>query len=160
MEIRRYRNTIRIRIDGSPVGLGAIYENAGYAIPLQRGYSGFDNVHLEMLNILIALRVWHTCWEGKRILIHCDNSAVVSVIHTGKTRDHVLAALARNIAMEAAKADIHINTIYILGKQNIIADSLSRWYSHDIYKQKISKLLSNPTWMHISPPMLEINWDI
>ena len=109
-----------IALDASLVGLGAIFENAVYAILLDMGYWGFDIVHLEMLNILVALRTWKSCWGGKRILIHCDNSAMVSVINTGKTRDHILAALARNIAMEAATADIHINTIHILGKHNII----------------------------------------
>ena len=119
-----------------------------------------DIVHLEMLNILVATRVWKTKWEGKRILIHCDNSAVVSVLNTGKTRDQVLAALARNIAMEAAAADIHLNTIHILGRHNVIADSLSRYYTNDIYKQKLQEPLPHPHWLNVSPHALNINWNI
>ena len=64
-----------------------------------------------MLNILVATQVWKAKWGRKRILIHSDNSAVVSVLNTGKTQDQVLAALARNIAMEAAAADIQLNKL-------------------------------------------------
>ena len=149
-----------ISLDASLVGLGAHFENAVYAIPLDRGYLGFDIVHLEMLNILVALRTWKKRWGGKRILIHCDNNAVISVINTGKTRDNILAALARNIAMEAATADIHISTIHILGKHNVIADCLSRWYSNESFKQKIAELLPNPTWLQIPPQFLGIDWSI
>ena len=100
-----------IALDASLVGLGAIFLNEIYAIPLDRGYLGMDIVHLEMLNILVATQVWKAKWGRKRILIHSDNSAVVSVLNTGKTQDQVLAALARNIAMEAAAANIHLNKL-------------------------------------------------
>ena len=149
-----------IALDALLVGLGAHFENTIYAIPLNRGYLGFDNIHLEMLNILVALRAWKKCWGSKRILIHCDNSAVVSVINTGKTRDSILAVLARNIAMEASTADIHINTIHVLGKHNVTADSLSRWHSNESFKQKIAELLPKPTWLHIPPEFMVINWNI
>ena len=64
-------------------------------------------VHLEMINILVAIRTWATLWQGKNIRIHCDNPAVVSVLTTGKTRDVLLAAIARNILMETANAYIN-----------------------------------------------------
>ena len=143
-----------------PTVQGEIFENAVYAIPLNRGYSGFYIMHLEMLNILVALRTWKKRWGGKHILIHCDNNAVVSVINTGKTRDSILAALTRNIAMYVATADIHINTVHILGKYNVIADCLSRWHNNDTYRQKIAELLPNPTWLHIPPESIEIDWNI
>ena len=87
-----------------------------------------DIMHLEMLNILVAIRVWKHCWSGKSkiLLIHCDNYAVVSVLNSGKTRDRILAALGRNICMEAAEADMHIHPVHIFEKHNTATDDLSR----------------------------------
>ena len=85
-------------------------------LPLVRGYNHFHIVQLEMLNVLVVVRVWANQWKGKTIVIACDNQAVVSVINTGKTKDVVLAAIARNIAMEVALSDINLRLIHILGK--------------------------------------------
>ena len=62
-----------LTLDVSLVGLGTVFENGVYAILLTRGYLALDIVHQEMGR------------GGKHILIHCDNSAVVSVLNTGKT---------------------------------------------------------------------------
>ena len=50
----------------------------------------------------------------KTVIIKCDNQAVVSVLNSGKTQDVTLAAIARNIMMEAAKYDIDLQVIHIL----------------------------------------------
>ena len=39
-------------------------------------------VVFEMINILIALRIWGDSWTDKRITIQCDNHVVVDVINT------------------------------------------------------------------------------
>ena len=72
-------------------------------------------VHLEMLNILVVIRVWGPQWYGKAIQIAWDNQAVVIVLNSGKTRDLTLAAIARNIVMEATQFDIFLKTVHIMG---------------------------------------------
>ena len=61
-----------------------------------------------MLNILVALRVWAKQWASKKILLKCDNQAVVSVLNSGKTQDLTLAAMARNINMLLAVEEIEL----------------------------------------------------
>ena len=46
---------------------------------------------------------------------------MVTVINSGKTRDPILAAITRNIAMLTATQDINLKLLHIPGKQNIIA---------------------------------------
>ena len=46
-------------------------------------------VHLEMVNIILALRVFGPMWKGKKITIKCDNDAVVKVLSHGRARDPV-----------------------------------------------------------------------
>ena len=58
-----------------------------YALPLPKEWQTANIASLEMINILVALKVWHLQWAGHRVLIHCDNQAVVSVLNTGKSRN-------------------------------------------------------------------------
>ena len=44
-------------------------------------------VHLEMLNIVVALRVCGSLWLHSSISVRCDNLGVVQVVKTGKTKD-------------------------------------------------------------------------
>ena len=79
-----------IHLDACPTGLGAIYDQQVYALPLSSIWQTQNIAYLEMINILVALKVWHAQWAGTRILIKCDNQAVVAVLNNGKTRDLTL----------------------------------------------------------------------
>ena len=57
-----------------------------------------------------------------------------------RTRDLTLADIVRNICMETAKQDIHPKSVHIQGKENIIADHLSRWFINDFHNIKVSHL--------------------
>ena len=58
---------------------------------------GYNIVQLEILNILVACKIWATHWYNRRIKIWCDNLAVVEVLNSGKSRNYILATCARNI---------------------------------------------------------------
>ena len=70
-------------------------------------------IQLEMVNILFRLFQAH--WAGKKVLIKCDNEAVVSVLRTGKTKDPFLGACARNICYVCALADIDVQYVHVRG---------------------------------------------
>ena len=149
-----------IELDASLEGLGAIYNNQVYAVPLAKGYLNMDIAQLEMLNILLALRCWASQWATKTILVRCDNAAVVTILNSGKTKDPTLAAICRNISMETAKADIRLNTVHIPGKLNVIADSLSRFHISKAHRDKVHQWLPGATWLFPPSHSLTINWQI
>ena len=107
--------TEKIELDASLQGLGAKWGRQVYSVVIPLGYENMSIMHLEMLNILVAIRVWGPQWYGKAIQIACDNQAVVMVLNSGKTLDLTLAAIARNIVMEAAQFDIFLKTVHIMG---------------------------------------------
>ena len=63
-----------------------------YATPIHNlGGLQLKIVHLEMLNIVIALRTWGSFWYHSNITVYFDNLGVVFVVKTGKTKDPFLA---------------------------------------------------------------------
>ena len=85
---------------------GDRFGNLVYFLPVEKGYKECTIVHLEMVNILLALRLFCILWLGRKMLVRCDNKAVVSVLSTGRSRDPFLSACARNIWYCSAKHDI------------------------------------------------------
>ena len=149
-----------IELDACLQGLGARWGSHVFAFPLPLGYQDYNIAHLEMLNILVALRVWSTCWSKSRIRIACDNEAVVHVLGSGCTRDLTLAAIARNIQLQLATWDINLQVIHIPGKENQIADLLSRWTLTDNPQDKLVALLPYHEWVAVQKCHLNIDWSI
>ena len=109
-----------------------------------------------MLNIHVAIRVWALNWASKHLHIFCDNEAVLSVLNTGKTKDALLATIARNIFMASAKHDISFKFTHVAGKLNVVADSLSHWQN----TQKLQVLVLKFKWVDVEAQYFHIDADI
>ena len=109
---------------------------------------GYNIVQLEILNILVACKVWANHWANKQIKIWCDNLAVVEVLNSGKSHDETLATCARNIWMLSAMYKFDIILYHIPGKDNNIADLLSRWTNSYQDNEKLHQFVPNATWIH------------
>ena len=114
-------------------------------------------VHLEMVNVLLAVRLFQTKWAGRKVLIKCGNKAVVTVLRSGRARDPFLGACVRNIWYVSALSDMDIHYVHIRGLDNRMADLLSRWTgSH----KDVSELYANvldPSWIPVDLKMLDID---
>ena len=81
-----------LHVDASLTGLGGVSKNDVYATPIFNIYQrDLKIVHFEMLNLVIALKLWAAKWSHSVVKFYCDNSTVVQVVQTGKTRDGMLA---------------------------------------------------------------------
>ena len=150
----QYTPNRNVYLDACTTGLGAIYETQVYALPLPDAWQNVNIATLEMLNILVALKVWHSQWAGHRVLIHCDNQAVVSVLNTGKARDEFLCKIARNIFMWLSACNIDLQVVHVAGRCNTIADLLSRWFITSNNFQKLQQLIDPVTWIVVNEELL------
>ena len=139
----------QVHLDACLTGVGGIWKNSVYALTLPQNLENLNIATLEMVNILVAIRMWAQQWRFKKVHFLCDNIAVVQVLQSGRTKDAHLACISRNILMAASMHDIDISVSHIPGKENSIADLLSRWTVTQDCNKKLSLLLQEPTWAQI-----------
>ena len=144
-------DTQTLHLDACLTGMGAVWRDRVYATPIvQIPNFILTIVHLEMLNIVIVLRTWAKYWQHTRVVLFCDNLAVVHVVETNRTRDNFLALCLRNIWLLAALHDVEIEVKHIPGKYNLRADVLSRIYSdNSVDEGMLENLQKNYIWEDI-----------
>lgn len=91
---------------------------------------------LEILSVIICMKLWGFSFKGKRIQVYCDNSAVCSVINSGKAKCVMLQDCLRELAFLSAIYECQIRTVHLDTKSNRIADHLSRWNLNDSHRQQ------------------------
>ena len=149
-----------VNLDASLNGLGASFGNEVYALPLPVGFLNLHITQLEMLNVVVALKVWANIWANKRIKISCDNLAVVEILKSGKTRDAFLATCARNIWLITAMFNIDIIIIHVPGISNQVADLLSRWTITSNPQSKLMQMLPHFQWIDTHIDLTKLNYFI
>ena len=151
---------IPVHLDACLTGLGGHYGTMVYSLPIPLGFMKYTIVHLEILNIVVAAKIWANHWANQKIQIFCDNMAVVEVLTTGKTRDATLATCARNLWLIAALYNINFIFSHIPGADNSIADLLSRWDNSPHHNNKLDKLIQNPIWLNTHINLTLLNYVI
>ena len=149
-----------VHLDACLSGLGASFESMVYALPIPKNHNNYNIVHLELLNIVVALKVWAVHWSNRRIKLHCDNMAVVEVIQKGRARDATLALMARNVWLTCALFNIQILVCHIPGKDNTLADLLSIWQFSAANYTQLLQILPQPIWVQTHIDLTLLNHDI
>ena len=85
-----------------------MFHNLVYHAPIPPSYCNLSIVHLEMNNILVAIKLFGNHWEKQGVRIYCDNIAVLPILQSGCTQDPYLATCARNGCLVATKHHIEI----------------------------------------------------
>ena len=94
------------------------------------------------------------------MLIKCDNDAVVKVLSHGRARDLFLAACARNAWYIAADADVDVCYVHVMGKNNQVADLLSRWSNSSMDHSRLHEYVESPVWINVELQMLQVDYAI
>ena len=146
-----------VHLDASLQGLGGVCQNMVYALPIPLGFMQYSIVHLEILNLVVAIKLWASVWRDKVIEIKCDNMAVVEVIRTGWARDKILATCARNIWLLTSMFNVQLVVNHIPGLCNVTADLLSRWQGSDVQYAQLHSLVPQHQWMPVHIDLTKLN---
>ena len=57
----------QVYLDASLSGLGGVFDPSVYALPLGIELQHFHITQLEMLNVVVALKVWSKLWADKKV---------------------------------------------------------------------------------------------
>ena len=137
-----------------------MFHNLVYHVPIPPDFCNLNIVHLEMIYILVALKLFCNNWAKQGVKLFSDNSTVVQVLQSGCTSDPYLAACAKNMWLLAVKYDIEFTYVPISGKINRTADLLSRWTDSVKDIQELNSLVPNYVWMKTSLSLLDLNCEI
>ena len=153
--------TVQLHVDACLEGIGAISDKKVYHKLIPQCYKwSLSIVHFEMVNVIVAFRVWGSQWVNTWVEIFCDNAAVVSVLSTGSSKDPFLAACARTLWLLKAQLNIKTTVQFIPGHQNNYADTLSRWHHLHNTDTLVVKFLKRCKWFTVHNDCLQPDFDI
>ena len=81
----------------------------------------------ELFAIASAVNTWGHHWPKKKVLVHCDNQAVVEIWKKSTTNCPEVISLFHMLYFCAAQYNIHVIVTHIAGTDNCITDALSRF---------------------------------
>ena len=139
----------QLEIDSCLTGCGALcgteFDSCKY--PTRVLEAKHTITHLEMLNAVVALRLWSHVLQGQRFKIFCDNSNTCLALQKGRSKEIFMQACIRTIFLITVENDIEILVCHRPGVSLIAADALSRIHTSDKFREVLreSGLLEGKT---------------
>lgn len=101
---------------------------------------------LETPILVLACATWDKQWSQKRIRIHSDDAATFAAVEQRRVKDDRLMDL-RAIHFIEAKHNFLLSIEHIPGKENVMADAISR-EQFARFKEHIRVIGSAPSTIH------------
>jgi hypothetical protein len=108
-----------------------------------------DIVHLEMLNIVLACKLWANVWSNAAVEIFCDNAPAVCVLQNGRSKDNYLLKCAREIWLICVTNDISLKVTHKPGHEMDIPDALSRFHSRAASAVIVNDLIKSGNYISL-----------
>lgn len=119
--------TVSIYTDASgSIGFGGIFGSKYFYGSWPETCSHLNITVLELYPIAIALEIWVTILQGKKVWLHTDNEALVHVINNSTSKEPPVMKMVRKIVLICMQNNIMVRCTHIEGSKNVLADSLSR----------------------------------
>ena len=118
-------NTITSDASGS-WGCGSYWSGRWFQLEWVPQWRDKPITQKELLPIVIACAIWGANWRGEAVVARSDNTAAVAVINSRSSRDPELMHLLRCLFFFEARHSFRLEAAHIPGKDNVLADNLSR----------------------------------
>ena len=153
----------RLELDACLTGCGATTGDQYYSevFPAAVIQAQHPIAHLELLNIVVATKVWQEQWAGRRVRILCDNTNACLAIQTGRSRDLFIQACIREIFYVTASRDIELGAQHCPGRDMGRADALSRMHLGEKYLKLVREdpVLRGAQRVAVPPDTFQLTFD-
>ena len=148
------RQRLTVTSDASSWGCGA-FSSSGqwFQFAWPDNWSSVPIATKELLPIVMSCALWGHRWNGESVLAYTDNTTVVTIVNSGKSKDRLTMELLRYLFFLSASCGFSLRATHVEGKQNKAADTLSR-YRVDDFSQLVSNADPHPT--PIPPYLVEL----
>ena len=130
------------------LGYGAVFGKQWFYGGWPQSWSRENITLKEFYPIVAAVYAWGHCWENKKILIHTDNEALVSIINSNTAKEVKVMALVRKLVVRSMLRNIQFRAVHVPGCVNILADNLSR--------QQVAAFKTLAPWAREQPVSLPV----
>ncbi|XP_063055926.1 uncharacterized protein LOC134449746 [Engraulis encrasicolus] len=136
-DVHESSDSLALFTDAAPsVGFGGYFQGQWFAdtwpVEFRTPASGSASIALfEIYPIVVASMLWGKDWSRKRIVLHCDNEAVVNIINKGRSSCTSIMSLVRRLTWQSVLLNFIITAEHIPGSHNVVADALSRFRFQD-----------------------------
>jgi hypothetical protein len=135
---------INFYTDSCPQGYGGTFQSHFFFGKFPEEWQKYNICVLELYPILLALQLYASSIANQHIIIFSDNIAVVQVLTHKTTKHKQMLILLRHMILHCLEHNIQFTAKHIRGKNNILADALSR-SSHTIDLLQIMNMDQHPT---------------
>ena len=101
-------------------------EGEWFHCPWGECWDGLPIATKELLPTVLACALRGPGWESSRVLVHCDNMAVVYILKSHTSTDPVIMHLLRCLHFLVAYYDTSLRAVHVAGVANVAANALSR----------------------------------
>ena len=128
--------TLELFTDASGFGFAGVLKGQWFQGQWPPSWLGLNIAIKELYPIVLALYLWPGFLADKRLLVLCDNEAVVYVINSQTSKNKELMSLIRTMTVSLMRNNVVLRAKHVPGKKNIMADALSRFQDTPVLRKK------------------------
>ena len=148
---------IHLCSDASKIGFGATYGSSWIAGTWPPSWQGHHITILELYPIFITISMFARHLKNSKVIFHCDNQAVVTILNKQTSKDKFIMAIIRPLILILLNNSISLTAKHIPGLNNVLCDCLSRQKaSSEMLLQYGMKPLPSPIPCHLLPENFSI----
>ena len=118
-------SVLKLSTDASDLGMGAVFDKCWWASPFDDSHLSFPIAWRELYAVVVACRVWGHSLVSKRVLIVCDNEAIVFCVSNGTLKNVAIMDLIRSLFFVCAYYSFDVRCKHVPGVLNVGPDLLS-----------------------------------
>jgi hypothetical protein len=125
---KRFPQEHLLASDSSFLACGGTFANKWFSLefPASMRKVITDIAVKEFAALALTVLVWGTDLAGSRLVMECDNQAVIAILFSGSSKNPVLMSLMRFFVLECLRLNVVISPVYVRSAKNIGPDLLSR----------------------------------